>query len=212
MGFFSKRQAGPSLASRTEPVSLPITVVEEDFANCASALGKMEEALLGGNDGGIRSAAREIAWAGGTRPDGDFAQWSVKQVMENTGHDSNRPWWWLAEVAERASSRGDARLAGRVGFFANSWYENVSPKMGLADDLDCWGLKTVPREAYAKGLGHAVIALSPLSPDEKIVETSQQFVPVQTLRPALANALLQLNQAGVSVTPEAKAAALQMVA
>lgn len=169
----------------------------------------MEAALLDGGDGEIRSAAREVAWAGGTRPDGDFAMWMTKQAMGKAGLGSERPWWWLAAVAEEAGRRGDARLAGRVGFFAYFWYENVSPKMGLADDIDCWGLKSVPRDAYAAGLGRAVVALAPLSQDDKIVETSEQFVSVLTLRPALASALLQLEQAGVTVAPDAKAAALQ---
>lgn len=211
MGLFSKRQPTPPPASSAPATNTAVVVGEEDFANCATALAKMEEALLGGNDAGIRSAARDIAWAGGTRPEGDFMQWTMKQMMENTGHDSNRPWWWLAAVAEHATSRGDARLAGRVGFFARMWREDVSPKMALADDLDCWGMKTIPAEAYVKALGYAVIALAPLSSEEKIVQTSEQFVPVQTLRPALANALLTLEQNGVALEPDAKAAAMQAV-
>ncbi len=211
MGLFSKRQPTPPPALSAPATNTAVVVGEEDFANCATALAKMEEALLGGNDAGIRSAARDIAWAGGTRPEGDFMQWTMKQIMEKTGHDSNRPWWWLAAVAEQATGRGDAHLAGRVGFFARMWREDVSPKMNVGDDVDCWGMKTVPGDAYAKALGFAVIALAPLSPEEKIVETSEQFVPVQTLRPTLANTLLKLEQNGVAIAPDAKTAAMQAV-
>jgi hypothetical protein len=208
MGFF-KRQSVPA-SPQPARADEAVIVGDEDLAACASALGKMEEALLGGSDPGIRSSAREIAWAGGIRPQGDFMRWLLEIKMKDPdARPTDRPWWWLAAVADEAIKRGDPRLAGRIGFFLHGWHEWVAPKMTLADEPECGGIKIIPREAYAKGLGLALTALAPLPEEEMIVQTSEKFVPVSALRVTLAGAVLKLEQSGVAIDPEAHAAALQ---
>lgn len=173
----------------------------------------MEEALLGGNDAGIRSSAREIAWAGGVRPPGELLEWVVEYKMKDPDAEPlDRPWYWLVAIAGEANKRGDPLLAGRVGFFLHGWNEHISPKMRLADGMDCGGIQNIPRDAYAKGLGCAVRALAPLAANDIVVRTSEKAVPVLTLLPALSGTLLQLDEAGVGIDPDARNAALKAVA
>ena len=182
---------------------------DEDLGGCADALARMEEALLSGSDPDIRSAARAIAWSGGLRPQGDLTTWLVEIHMQDPdARPTDRPWLWLAAVADEANARGDARLAARVGFFVHGWREQVAPRMGIADAEDCGGIQLVPNDAYARILAAAVQALAPLHPEEKIVRTSESFVPVSTLLPALAGALLTLERAGVPVDLRARDEAL----
>ena len=207
VGLFKRQQ------SQQENQSSAIVVGDEDLSTCALVLQKMEEALLGGNDAGIRTSAREIAWAGGVRPPGDLLEWVMEYKMKDLdAKPLDRPWYWLAAIADEANRRGDPLLAGRVGFFLHGWNEHISPKMGVADGMDCGGIQNIPRDAYAKGLGCAVRALAPLSVDDIVVRTSEKAVPVETLLPALSGTLLQLDQAGVAIDPEARSAALQAVA
>jgi hypothetical protein len=209
MGFLKRQQPPSTPAPKPDPT---IVVGDDDLAACASALGKMEQALLGGDDSGIRSSAREIAWAGGIRPSGDLLQWVLEiKLSDPDAKPLDRPWYWLVAVANEGINRADPRLAGRIGFFLHGWNEHVAPLMGLADEQDCGGIKTIPRAVYAKGLGCAVRALTPLDAADIIVQASGKAVPVGNLLPALAGALLQLDQAGVATDPAARNAALEAV-
>jgi hypothetical protein len=212
MGFFKREPAPTAPTTPTARTNEPIIITDEDLASADSALSKMEDALLGSSDEAIRSSARALAWAGGTQPQGDFLRWTMDMKMKDPdANPTARPYWWLVAVADEAAKRGDFRLACRIGFFLHGWQEWVAPKMKLADDLDCHGMKSIPREAYAKGLGLAVMAVDPLPEDQIIVETQEQFVPVGRLRPTLAAALLMLDQSGVAVDPDARNAALRAV-
>jgi hypothetical protein len=187
-----------------------VVVGDDDLAACDSALGQMEEALLSSSDAAIRTSARAIAWAGGVRPPGDLVMWVTEQKMRDPdGRPLDRPWYWIAAVADEALRRGDARLPGRIGFFLYGWSENIAPKMGMADELDCGGLWRVPQDAYATGLGHAICALAAIDSSEIIVSTTDKAVLAGNLLPPFSQALLQLEQAGVAVDPNARATALQ---
>jgi hypothetical protein len=210
MGFL-KRPQSPS-PPHTESVPR-VAVSVEDLAACASALGKMEEALLSSSDAGIRNSAREIAWAGGVRPSGDLLKWVIDiKLSDPDAKPLDRPWYWLAAVAEEATGRGDPRLSGRVGFFIHGWNEHIAPKMGVADGMDCGGIQNIPRAAYAKGLGFAVQALACLDASDIVVETSDKVISAGNLLAPLSEALLQLEQTHVAIDPDARNVALQAVA
>jgi hypothetical protein len=140
MGFV-KRQSKAAAATQQFGAAADVFVVADtDLAACASALAKMEAAVFEESDAVICAAAREIAWAGGVRPEGDFMRWLVRTNMENPNADPlDRPWWWLARVADEALQRDDPRLAGRVGFFVFHWQKHIAPRMGIADQEDCGG-------------------------------------------------------------------------
>ena len=71
--------------------------------------------------------------------------WLLEIKMKDPdARPTDRPWWWLAAVADEAIKRGDPRLAGRIGFFLNGWHEWVAPKMTLADEPECGGIKIIP--------------------------------------------------------------------
>jgi hypothetical protein len=123
----------------------------------------------------------------------------------------DRPWYWLAAVAAAAIQRDDLQLAGRIGFFMHGWSENIAPKMGVADQLDCGGLMYAPKDAYAEGLGCAVSALASVEPEEIIVSTNDKAVPAGPLLAALSRALLQLDQAGAPVDSGARSVASRFV-
>lgn len=168
----------------------------------------MEDALLSSSDAGIRSSAGAIARAGGVRPPGDLMRWVMEeQLRDPEAKPLDRPWHWLVAVAVAASQRDDLQLVGRIGFFMHGWSENIAPKMGVADQLDCGGLMHVPRDAYAKGLGCAVNALACMEPDEVIVSTNDKAVPAGPLLAALSGTLLQLDQAGIPVDSGARSVA-----
>jgi hypothetical protein len=115
--------------------------------------------------------------------------------------------WWLVDIAQHAYAHADAILVGRIGFFLLTWSRDIAPKMGMADEQDCGGIKFVPREAYAAGLGLAVAAMDTVDPDTHIVDASGQFVPAGALLPALSAALLGLHNGGVAVDPHARSIA-----
>ncbi len=209
MGILKRRQS--SSGSEAEPSSDRIVAGDEDLSACADALARMGEALLSGQRPGhprrrLRDRLGRRAAAAG-RPH-DVAGRGPHAGPGRAPDGS--PWFWLAAVADEANARGDARLAARVGFFVHGWREHVAPRMGIADAEDCGGIQLVPSDAYARILAAAAQAVAPLHPDETSVSTSESFVPVSTLRPTLAGALLTLERAGVQVDPRAREEALHV--
>jgi hypothetical protein len=96
MGLF-KRQRSPS--PQAQEAGATVVVGDEDLIACASVLGKMEEAMLGGSDADIRISAQGIAWAGGIRPSGDLMHW-----VPTTSPVRRTRWPWAALCARWAHS------------------------------------------------------------------------------------------------------------
>jgi hypothetical protein len=207
VGIFKRQQAKPTEQSTPRAA---VSVGDDDLATCAVVLGEMEAALLGGDDAAIRLAARQIAWAGGIQPPDDLLRWVLEIKMSDPeAKPLDSPWHWLVAVAREATARQDYRLAGRVGFFLHGWNEHIAPKMGMADEADCGGIRRIPRELYVAGLGHALCGLEALDANDLVVTTSEKAVPVGALRPALAKTLLQLKVDGAAIDPRAREVALR---
>ena len=102
-----------------------MAVGPDDVRRLAALLDQFELAV--GRDGAVRRAVAAIAHAGGFTTFLDL-------VMAQG--DPDRPWKWLAAVAERAAVEGELVLVGRAYLFVDFWTGTLAPLLGPDDWME----------------------------------------------------------------------------
>jgi hypothetical protein len=105
-------------------------VGDGDLARAADLLARFEQAV--GNDPAVRAAVAAIAAAGGAPSFEEAIR--LQRDTGDTGID--RPWQWLAAVAQEARRRGDRHLVAHLALFVTMWVTSFAPHLTLADQMD----------------------------------------------------------------------------
>ena len=121
MGLFSKKP-------QPEPQEAPITVTDADLPQASDLVLAFLTSV--GNDRALHYAGLQIALASGAP--------TLEDVTAGRAPFSaiDRPWKWLAAVAERAASANDPLLAGRVAWLALFWTVTLAPRMGIGNMIE----------------------------------------------------------------------------
>lgn len=125
-------EPGPQPRPEPRPEPGPGPEPEPELVVAASGDVRRLDALLDqfelavGQGVAIRRVATAIAQAGGVA--------TFLDVVTAQG-DPDRPWKWLAAVAERAAVEGELALVGRTYLFVHFWTGTVAPLLGPDDRM-----------------------------------------------------------------------------
>lgn len=173
MGLFKKK-------TQPEPQEAPLIVTDADLPQARELVGAFLDAV--GNDPALHYAGLQIALASGA-PD-------MQEVVMGRAPASaiDRPWRWLAAVAEQAASANDPLLAGRVAWFAAFWTTTLGPRMGIGNMLEM--RMDPPKGDVLPRIYTAAAQVLPQLPDDAIIiDHPTGTVRVGTVLAHLARAL-----------------------
>lgn len=205
MGLFKKSKPSTSSA-QAERVRPPVSFADGDLERCDAALARFEGSYGRGQDAPVRAALLGIAQAGGY----GGLEWQMNEMYE--GRDvGDKPWRWLALMAEVASNSGDAVLTARIAFFFMIFSQEIGPNLQLADLLDIGLEKQQPPASYASVLAYAITTLGSVDPDTTILQAPEARFHAGGMRALLADALLKQPDAGTPTEADARVIAASLI-
>lgn len=162
-----------------EPETEPIVTGDGDLRRADRVLTAFER-VAGTHDAAMRAAALEIARAGGSGSMADLLRDPRFLRDPNTADRLDRPWRWLAAVADEAARRGELMLVARICLFTEFWCGVIAPHLMLADHMDI-GLGDAGPAARLAIAAVGLACLVRMDPAQLVPPHARDAVPVSSL-------------------------------
>jgi hypothetical protein len=151
MGLFSRNPREPFDEIRLPSTGLtsPVTVEPGDFEIVDQLMEQFNSAI--GNNELIQQFGPAMQRAGGWIS----FEATLDMVAEYPGSVNyiDRPWRWLAAVANEAEFRGNYVLTSKIAGFTEFWSRNFAPNMTPSEWA--WGMPSAPPDISRMSIGHA---------------------------------------------------------
>lgn len=150
-----------ALRDRDEANRAEQAIGPEAIARAEAAIDNFGRSI--GSSDAVYLALANISRAGGA---GTFEE-TIQRTFNDPGL-LDRPWWWLAVVAERAVGAGRPTVTAKIGAFTEMFVRLYLAKLNLAGSMDA-GLSSPPQAAQARICVAGLTALARFRPEQTIL-------------------------------------------
>ena len=184
-------------AADASPQSGAVPAATNDQLELANLVLHTFEQVIGKSNAYFDVGALAVSRAGGL---GNLADVMAERTRTGADVDLDRPWRWLATVAEQAYELKQSALVVRVGVFTSFWCTQIAPGVTQAD-WEAWVL-TRPSDETAARIATVVLrAVRHSDPDQKLPLANGETITMKTPMLWSAMQLAELSAQGIAVDP-----------